>query len=83
MRRMLAKALMRTGTLRALGLLKQQRGAAAFHGAVGKLGDFQHRVHFDGDATQLAVLIESLDEFAQIGPGHGLTIIKVSISTGE
>ena len=56
--RMLAKALMSTGMRVALGLLEQQRRAAALHGAVGELGDLQDRVHFEGDALQFAVLLQ-------------------------
>jgi 3-oxoacyl-[acyl-carrier protein] reductase len=58
------------GNLRALGLLEQQRGAAGLHRAVGELGDFQVRIHLEGNALKLLLFFESLDKGAQIGVGH-------------
>ncbi len=54
----------------ALGLLKQQRGTAGFHRAIGKLGDLQDRVHFERDALEFPVLLQRGNEFTQIGVGH-------------
>ena len=54
----------------ALRLLEQQRGAALLHGAVGKFGDFEDRVHFEGNALQFLVLLQRADEVAQIAIGH-------------
>ena len=54
MRRSLPKILIRTGTRRALGMLEEQRRAARLRHAVGDLRDFQNRIHFRGDALQLA-----------------------------
>ncbi len=58
----------------ALGLFKQQRGAAGFDRAVGEIRDFQDGVHFKGDALELLVLLQRGDEFTQIGVGHSVTL---------
>src|SRR5690606_22285756 len=55
----------------ALDVLEQQGGAARFQGAVADLGDIQVRVHFHGDALQLAALFEKANEVAQISVFHG------------
>ena len=55
---------------RALGPLEQQRRTAALHGAVGELGDLEHRVHFHRDALQLAVLLQRAHEVPQVRVGH-------------
>ncbi len=58
-RRMLAKALISTGTVDALGLFEQQRRAARLHAAVGEFGDLEVRIDFERDALQFPVLFSS------------------------
>ena len=53
---MLAEALISTGILEPFGLFEQQRRTAGLHRAVGELGDLEHRIHFERDALQLALL---------------------------
>jgi hypothetical protein len=49
---------------------KQQRRATALHRPVGEFGDFEHRVHLEGNPLQLAVFLQGGNELAQVGVGH-------------
>ena len=71
-RRSLPSMLMSSGTARAFRVLEQQRGPAGARDAVGDLGDFEHRVHFGGDALEFAALFQARDELAQVLVGHAI-----------
>ena len=55
---------------RPLDVLEQERGAAGLHRAVGDLGDLQVAADRDGDAAQLALVLEGRDELAQVFERH-------------
>ena len=52
--RMLAKALISTGTRVPLGFSNSSAGPPCLHGAVGEFGDLEVRIDFEGNALEFA-----------------------------
>ena len=54
------------GDAGAAGFFEKQGGAAVFDGAVSEFGDLEFRIDLEGDALELLVLFECVDEVAEV-----------------
>ena len=78
MRRMLANRLIASRHASTLGIFKEQRRAAGFYGAIGKLGDLEIRIDLERNAVQFSLFFERTKETAQIVKWHEMSLHPLS-----